>query len=46
MVRLYEECMFQLGRAFRKTLNTNRYPWSYWVRIAYYDALSYNPATK
>ena len=47
LLRKYEQGAFQLGSAFRKTLDTkhDRMPWHHWVKLAYNDALTYDPAT-
>ncbi len=47
-MRIYEDAMFNIGSSFRRTLNSEvkRYPWNYWLRIAYNDALTYDPITK
>ena len=39
--------MFFVGSSFRRMLNTEvkRFPWHYYVRLVYNDALTYNPAT-
>ena len=45
--RLYEEAMFFVGSSFRRSLTTHkqRFPWHYWVRLVYNDALTYDPNT-
>lgn len=36
--------MFFIGSSFRRTLYAdNRFPWQMWVRLAYNDALTFNP---
>lgn len=43
--RLYEHGMFFIGSSFRRTLTdkSQRFPWHQWVRLAYNDALTYDP---
>lgn len=45
--RLYEHGMFFIGSSFRRTLTdkSQRFPWHQWVRLAYNDALTYDPST-
>lgn len=45
--RLYEQGMFFIGSQFRRTLvdKSQRFPWHHWVRLAYNDALTYDPST-
>ena len=47
MSRLYEQGMFFIGSSFRRTLTdkSQRFPWHQWVRLAYNDALTYDPST-
>ena len=42
--RAYEHGMFHLGTAFRRSFYTekSRFPWHFWVRLAYNDALTYD----
>jgi hypothetical protein len=46
-IRLYEQGMFFIGSSFRRTLTekSQRFPWHHWVKLAYNDALTYDPAT-
>lgn len=43
--RLYELTATMLGNQFRTTLNTRpqQFPWHHWVRLTYYDALTWAP---
>lgn len=47
LLRRYEVGMHLIGSAFRRTLNeqNQRLPWHHWVKVAYNDALTYDPAT-
>ena len=45
MSRLYELGMFKLGTAFRPLINSNKHAMQNYVKLAYYDALTFNPAT-
>jgi hypothetical protein len=47
-VRVYESGMFYIGSSFRRSLyeQNKRFPWQYWVRLAYNDALTYNHSTQ
>jgi len=42
-VRLYEQGMYYIGSQFRNQLNTKavQYPWNHYVRLAYFDAVTY-----
>lgn len=44
--RLYEHAAFMIGGQFRHMLNTTSkvYPWHFYVRLAYYDALTWSPS--
>jgi hypothetical protein len=42
MTRLYEVGMFQIGSVFRRTFYQKKFPWQFWVKLAYNDALTYN----
>ena len=37
--------MWTIGNSMRGVLNSNKYPWHFWVRIAYNDALTFDPAS-
>ena len=43
--RLYEVTSAFVGGQFRKTLNSkpHLYPWHHWVKLTYYDALTWAP---
>ena len=45
MSRLYEKGAFMIGSQFRRSLceRSTRFPWHHWVRLAYFDALTWGP---
>ena len=45
--RLYKESAKIIGREFRTTLyeQSNVYPWHYWIRLVYNDALTFTPGS-
>ena len=48
MSRLYQQGMKIVGSSFRNSLNTKskQFPWQYWVRLAYFDALTWAPGAQ
>ena len=48
MSRYYQHGMAVVGSSFRSTLNSKskQFPWHYWVRLAYFDALTWAPGAQ
>ncbi len=41
-MRIYEHSMYFVGSAFRRAIYDQRFPWQYWVKLAYNDALTFS----